>query len=413
MNIVPHGGRQITIHDLIRIGRELGISANDIREIVHNVGGNIVDAAHHLGADFYDEFNQWVQEVGRRPGRNALERLSGRSDPLLDYVSGRDMHGNSLSNSHGQEQEMTKRHHGGDPIAASHGHEAHNMGNAPEEGGEQQVTVPQHIWRRFPNTQTAALKWVETIFASENADLGSAKVPFDRQDVTTATALNVGGGGAWTGTAKNTLAGNTSLFASAINLDVPQLFQLRMTSPYNILKTQYSNTAGGYGVPTWLGYFDSMYQYYHVMETEWELTMHFGTPITATDTPALNWQHLGIWVLWKYTNQDDPPVSWTNKPAAGAVIAFQGAFTNNVPPTPDQASATLVTDSGTTSYLTVDDYDRMGGWNKKYVSFDTIVRLATYMGVLSNVYVDTSQDKNQRRVQVWAMQNGYQNYLAK
>lgn len=357
MEIVRHGGhRQFTIRDLIAIGRELGISPSDIREVVHQVGGSIQDAAHHMGHRFYDKFVAYVKDLNYQ--------LSPHN---LGYGQ------TSLSNLQAEEQAPMKRHHGGDPIAATHGHEAHNMGKTAEEGGEQQVTKPHHIWRRFPNTQTTALKWVMTLFGSGTSDYTGYLIPFDRQDITTATSLSTTGGGAWTGTTKNTLAG-TSLFANAVDLDAPQLFQVRMTCPYNILKQAYSNaiTATNHSQPTWLQYFDQMYQYYHTMETEWELNFHFGIPITADNTSATNYQNMGVWIFWKYTCQDDPPLSWSNKVGTVLADARQTNSTNNAAPTPDQTTTTALTDTGATVNLTADDYFRMGGWHHKYVQFSTI-----------------------------------------
>ena len=73
--------------------------------------------------------------------------------------------------------------------------EEHNQTGAPEEGGEQQVSKPHKIWRRFPNTETAALKWIQTQFVSTATDTSRAtRDPFDQPNIVSSTTL-IGGGG--------------------------------------------------------------------------------------------------------------------------------------------------------------------------------------------------------------------------
>lgn len=366
----------ITLRELIAIGRELGISPSDVREAVHRVGGNFMEASIHLGANVYDAVNDLLRQHRERIYNEHQDNLERDHARIMAESHPRDPRAPQFNLP--PTQEMTKRHHGGDPIAANHGSEGHNMGRAPEEGGEQQVTKPHHIWRRFPNTQTAALKWVMTLFAAGVTDYTGYKIPYDRQDYTTATSLSTTGGGAWGVTAKNELAG-ASLFANATELWTPQLFQLRMTTPYNILKNAFNNgvAASNHAEPTWLSYFDQMYQYYHTLETEWELNFHFGVPISADNTAVANYQHLGIYIFWKYTEQDDPPVSWSNKVGAVLGDARSTAYTENAAPTPDQSTTIALTDAGTVLPCNADDYFRMGGWNHKYVSFDTITQVKT------------------------------------
>ena len=251
--------------------------------------------------------------------------------------------------------------------ALPHGNEEHNMGDAPEEGGEQQITKPTHVWRRFPNTETACLKWVQTTFTSGGSY--PPNMPFDNSNYHTATSmLNTSaplGGGAIDSLKKNNILNTTT----GTDYNQPQLFQLRMTSPYNILKsyTTLNNNIGN-SQPTWLELFDSKYQYYHVMETEWEVTFHFGKPNNGTTTQT-NYQDHGLYIFWRYTNEDDPPVQWT-------------ANTNNIA---QASNATFTTDNGETIAtnemsnsigggtvnLTADDYFRMGGWHHKRVQFNT------------------------------------------
>lgn len=367
MALVNHGARQITLRDLINIGRELGISASDVREVVQQVGGNIQEAAVHLGHHVYDAF----VEVNNRYNREQ-HRLSRPSESNLAHI-GEIRNRHSQSNLPASEQAISipmKRSHEGNTI------EGHNMAGAPEEGGEQQVTKPHRIWRRFPNTETAALKYIGTIWGSQTSDISGDKIPFGRDDWTAATTLSGGGGGNWAATTKNSLAGAMS-YANATSFYTPQLFQIRMTSPYNIFKKEFNNGVAGLCRPTWLSYFENLYSYYHVLECEWEIDIHFGIPVITGDVAATNYQHLGMWVLWKYTEQDDPPMSWTNKVGANLGIATTGAPTSNDAPTPDTTAITVMTDAGTTPGLNYDDFMRQGGWHKKYVSFDTITQVKT------------------------------------
>lgn len=263
----------------------------------------------------------------------------------------------------------------GDPIEHSRGHEQHNMEGAPEEGGEDQITKPHHIWRRFPNTQTASLKWVMTTFGAGVTDITTNLVPFDRQDVKYTTSLATTDG---TATATPTYDGIcTTLYTSGVSFQVPKLYQVRMTSPYNILKQHQSTsmpiTAGFQGSsPTWLSYFDSMYQYYHCMETEWEITLHFGTPVDNTSAAAAQFQNYGLYIFWRYTEQDDPPISWASAADTQMCTVRQTQATANAAPTTDTITATqLHTGTSAVYPCTPDDYFRMGGWHHKRVVFNT------------------------------------------
>lgn len=236
----------------------------------------------------------------------------------------------------------------------------------PEEGGEQQVTKPHHIWRRFPNTDTAALKWIQSSFGAGGSY--PPNTPFDSNDYHSATSLlDTSGGGGANDTLKICNLLNTN---SGTDYDTPQLYQLRMTSPYNILKSYgtLNSRSTANSQPTWLEFFDSKYQYYHVMETEWEITFHFGTPNDGTNAVS-QFQNYGLYIFWKYTNEDDPPTQWTSN-------------TNNIANADNVAFSTTrgetiairnVTDTigGGTANLTCDDYFRMGGWHHKRVTFNT------------------------------------------
>ena len=251
--------------------------------------------------------------------------------------------------------------------------EHHNQPGAPEEGGEQQISKPHRIWRRFPNTDTACLKWVMTYYpgADETFVLGG-RVVAERDDRSSATTLVGGQGGLWTQGTLETLMSN-----AGVNLITPYLIQLRMTSPYNILKTvkDYATTNNSNFQPNWLAWFDQKYQYYHCMETEWQIEFNFGVPQSGGSNQA-NFQNYGIFIFWRYTNEDDPPLKmklYNNNTIANAtqftsnqvatatgLIAQDTSTTQNINPGSDQ-----------TFNLQADDYFRMGGWHHKHVMFST------------------------------------------
>ena len=80
-----------------------------------------------------------------------------------------------------------------------------------------------------------------------------------------------------------------------------------MTSPYSLLKNlngQVQNGVAGQGnsQPAWIEFFDQKYQYYHVLNTEWELTLNFGTPNNGTSAVS-DRSLFGYYIFWKYTNE--------------------------------------------------------------------------------------------------------------
>lgn len=244
--------------------------------------------------------------------------------------------------------------------------QSHNMGDAPEEGGEQQVTKPHHIWRRFPNTETAALKFVLSQYGQQTTFTG-AKDPFDQPAFTSTTAMNTTAGGAITSSGTQSIGTNT--FANGWDFYQPFLLQLRMTSPYNIVKSYSALNTGGLGQPTWLELFDQKYQYYHTLECEWEVTFNFGLPLVTGNNQAEQPQNYGLYIFWRYTNEDDPPLSyaWVD----GQTII---RTTNNpqTAPAPDKITA-VVSNAGASYTLgcTCDDYFRMGGWHHKHLVFNS------------------------------------------
>ncbi|KAF0714686.1 Aste57867_3750 [Aphanomyces stellatus] len=235
------------------------------------------------------------------------------------------------------------------PMGSGHG--------APAEGGEEQQSPITHVWTRYPNTETAKLKWVGTHYLWDSA-LGARTIPFGNQQEQVATSLGIGGGGAVTDqTTKNLL---NNFYTNASDFQLAKLLQLRMTCPYNILKSS-GTTSGlnsflGASVPNWITKFDTVYQYYHVMECDWKITINFGVPLASAGTPATNFQEMGIYVFWRYMCQDDPPTQYHYNTA---VLATQGTATENI------------TVANNTFNLTSDDYLEMGGWHHQRIGFST------------------------------------------
>ena len=157
-----------------------------------------------------------------------------------------------------------------------------------KDGEEQQLAPVRHVWRKFPNTETACLKYVTTAYLTQSGDaaFGSTSV-FDNPNQTSATNLITTAGGSLGTPAINEITTNAINY-QGYDYTTPLLLQFRMTSPYNIWKTYGTvdlNSGANYsnGQPAWLELFDQKYQYYHVMETEWEITFNFGLPNNGTN----------------------------------------------------------------------------------------------------------------------------------
>jgi hypothetical protein len=241
---------------------------------------------------------------------------------------------------------------------APHG-QHHTQPGAPEEGGEQQVTKPHHVWRRFPNTETAALKYVLTQMISSSSNTSYVPFsPFDSVQTKAATSLLSTGGGALNPAGFS----NLSTTNSGYNFDNPLLLQFRMTSPYNIFRTNGGTVTNGNSQPAWLEFFDTKYQYYHNMETEWEITFYFGYPNNGAGTQANQPQEFGYYIFWRYTNEDLPPTSWT---------ASASSIANSTNTNQTTVTTQAMTNSLGTVNLTPDDYFRMGGWHHKHIMLNS------------------------------------------
>lgn len=323
------------------------------------------------------ELITWLGAMGYARAKEALLKGDG---PEIEHNHKRSHSGlpasASQSNLPATAHKMPKRTHDGmvlhGAVPAPAPTEEHNMGNAPEEGGEQQVSQPKHVWRQFSNTQTAALRWIETIFLDDTL-YASTQDPFGEAHLQSASNLgNTNGGNI---TAKDRLLANNAAGARMKGIvgTKPYLAQYRMTSPYGIVKqmgtTAFSGTTGAR--PNWLTYFDSKYQFYHVMETEWKLHYHFGWPnINGTNLSVEAIKDLHVYVFWRYTSQDDPPTSYN---LIGGQTIIRKTMATNSATGPDYETATTADAAvGTTPvYLTATDYMNMGGWHHKRVSYNT------------------------------------------
>ena len=321
MSIVPRtAARGPSLRDLIEVCRELGITPDDVRDVARQVGGNVMETAIHLGHNVYDAFQDLLHQH--------RERLyNERQDALENDVAT----ANSLSNSPAiQEAEPAQEMSNKRARVGPQGAPVVGDGNEDDGGVPNQETTLdpiKHIWHRFPNSQTARLKWVYTQmmgFGTENLQYRPSGSAWDQQakrDITTSNTY---------------IGGQSSLEAgSPVTWDMktPKLIKYRMTSPYSIVASDIGNLSE----PQWIGYFESLYQYYHCIKCHWQLSFSIAAAGTTSNTTNPNYR---FYVYWKYANYDDPPTQFT--------VDLTGKTTYD----------------STTQNLTPDDYDRMGGWNK-------------------------------------------------
>lgn len=323
-----------------------------IRQQILEVGGQLGQQTHQVV--------QWVRDQVRRAtegqgdeGRTHLRRRIGDDEePVPEQTQP------SLSNS---------------PAAA-------NMDDAPKgiEGAETQIDKPHDVWTRFPNHQWARLGWWYTNYISDIAGTVTQQPrdAFDNPDYETTTDLLTTGGGVRTQATGPSQLGVTGAawipYASGHDYKNPVMFQLRMTSPYNIMKTfAGQGLAGnqvGHSQPAWLEMFEGKYQFYHVNECDWRIDFNFGTPFFygSPSTNFTNQHDMGFYIFWKYTSNDTPPLSFpiSNSQVAntGAVDA-QGTRITTVNP---------LTTGSFTQNCTPDDYFRMKGFHSKHVSLNSI-----------------------------------------
>lgn len=246
------------------------------------------------------------------------------------------------------------------------------------EGAESQLSAVHDVWTRFPNSQWARLGWWYTNFISDvNGTIADqTKNAFDDPNWETTTPLLTTGGTARvspTGDDMLGVDGVTGTVPSGHDFKNPMMFQLRMTSPYNIMKTYTGQGLVGNGVgnsqPAWLEMFEGKYQFYHVSECDWRVDLNFGTPWTTQGATRVNFANnynIGYYIFWKYTSNDVPPLSF---PISGNNYAYGG--------TADTAGTKLtgknaLTAGTYTQPCTPDDYFRMKGFHSKHVALSAV-----------------------------------------
>lgn len=275
----------------------------------------------------------------------------------------------------GERPQKRMRLDNGTPSLTNTPGEATMSGGAVE-GAEDRHDMPHDIWTRFPNSQFAKLHWYYTNYITDNTSTVDITLdPFDQVNTKTATALLSGGGGAISLIkGANTLSVNasTSTNASGHDFYFPWLVQLRMTTPYNLIKTMAANglvaNSTGNSQPNWLEMFDTRYQFYHVLETEWRIDFNFGAPWWSnggTPTSLTNAEDMGYYIFWKYTSNDVPPTSY---PISNSNIANVGTVTGAGT---SIGSVVPLTGGNYTNFMTADDYLRMGGFHSKHVKLNS------------------------------------------
>ena len=344
----------------IRRGTALAILAAFINE------GNI-NAARRYILQNEDAVRQQILEFGGRQ----INRING----MLQYVR------NEVRNAMGEGQ-LSER-----PAQRQRTEEPASLENSPAttqaptaimsddapkgiEGAESQLSAVHDVWTRFPNSQWARLGWWYTNYATDTGihSNNQTRNAFDNPSVYTATDLLTTGGGARTVTSAAHTFGDTDIAgvnAGGHDFLNPLMFQFRMTTPYNILKTYtatgLANNTVGNSQPAWLEMFEGKYQFYHVSECDWRIDFNFGTPFVA----GANFSHpyrVGYYIFWKYTSNDTPPLNYTlgnTNYANGGTADTAGT----------QLTGKSVLTSGTfTQQCTPDDYFRMKGFHSKHVS---------------------------------------------
>lgn len=309
---------------------------------------------------------EWAEETGLNDSLNDPDDL-GHSDMEIE-----EEYTPSLSNSPAN-TEMAQ-------------HQDNSNGGI--EGAEEQLTPAKHIWTRFPNHQHTKLRWLYTNYLSDFS--GTTPMIQDAFDTgganVTATNLLTTDGGAWGASLGANILGPQTIFdgtttflnKSGHDFNNPVLIQLRMTTPYSILKSisgnGLTNNAVGYSQPNWLEMFDSKYQFYHVSETEWEITLNFGLPFVQTDATTYKVldqpQEISYYIFWRYTSNDAPPTSYNlsnanianvNNSATGYNIDTQGRVVSGI---------NTLGSGALSQQCNPDDYFRMGGFKHKFITLN-------------------------------------------
>ena len=351
---------QIAVRNVGR-GTALAILASFINE------GNI-NAARRYIVQHEDEVRQQILEFSGR----SINRIN----QMVQYV--RNEVRNALSTGDGNDR-PAQRLRTEEPASLENSPattQATMSDDAPMgiEGAESQLSAVHDVWTRFPNSQWARLGWWYTNFISDVSGTiaDQPKNAFDDPNWETTTPLISTGGTARispTGDDMLGVDGVTGTTPSGHDFKNPMMFQLRMTTPYNIMKTYTGQglvgNAVGNSQPAWLEMFEGKYQFYHVSECDWRVDLNFGTPWTtqaATRVNFANAYNVGYYIFWKYTSNDVPPLSF---PLSGNNFANGG--------TPNAEGTKLTGKNPLTAGVfsqpcTPDDYFRMKGFHSKHVS---------------------------------------------
>jgi hypothetical protein len=315
------------------------------------------------------EAADWIDEQQRqgRPQQEIEDALSDDEERKDD-----DEDNNSFSNSRPRAQVKEKPKPDPKPepepdpepsAEPMNSMESDNQGGAVE-GGEPQAKKPRYIWTHFPNTETAKLRWIHTKFIGDPNPPISRK-PFGSTQQTTASVINdTGNGGNWSSNSAGLFRSN-ALDYPGHDFAVPYHIQLKMTTPYGIVKKMHQESIVGFSQPTWLEYFDSKYTYYHVIETQWKATFNFAVNANINEsgnTSSLLPPVMGFFIFWKYTNHDDPPMVWTreNTTIATANPVGAGEKILTVATNPVDGGSQVVN-------YTADDFLRQGNWHHKHI----------------------------------------------
>lgn len=243
------------------------------------------------------------------------------------------------------------------------------------EGAESQLSAVHDVWTRFPNSQWARLGWWYTNYVSDQSAISTVaqtRDGFDNPSLQTTTDLLTTGGGAITPTSgawQQGVSGIGGTIATGHDFKQPLMFQLRMTTPYNIMKTYtaqgLTNNAVGNSQPAWLEMFEGKYQFYHVSECDWRIDFNFGRPFNVASTFTHD-QNCGYYIFWKYTSNDTPPLGYsinnTNYAHGGETDGTGVKLINKA----------VLTTGAYTQACTPDDYFRMKGFHSKHVSLNSI-----------------------------------------
>lgn len=382
----------VIIAALSAIAEEHGISMRHMHQAINRAGGDARKAIIEFGSGAYRDFRQYLSELGMDHNGKPEQQLAKQPNAA---VSGQKrLRGGEVAPSEETKNTAIQSAPTPDPPVSFSDSPptAQLSGGAEMPGGEDNVLPVSHIWRRFPNVQTTALKWIATQYCVNDLEAANPQFadrqPFNHPERQTATNLSVTGGGAWTDLATQTYANQTYInTGEPIDYQRPRLYQLRMTTPYNILKSAGKNiginTAVTNSQPMWISYWDQKYQYYHVLQCNWKIKFNFFMPQYGGGPNGVTGPYqkdVGLSIFWRYTNIDDPPLE--HKINTSTINRRDVASNNNAETGANREivdadfvpTTYLDIPAEREIYLTSDDYESMGGWNRVEVAWDNTKR---------------------------------------